>query len=75
MALGTAIILVLVAGAIRVGNYALAVFQQREKEAATAAQQAVWQAQLQKNERDAERRARWLSETVPISLTNESSSA
>ena len=74
MALATAIILVLAAGGIWVGNYALTVVQQREKEAETAAQQAAFQAQLQKNERDAEQRAKFLSETVSVSLTNESSS-
>jgi hypothetical protein len=74
MALAAAIILVLLAGGIWVGNYALTVFQQREKEAETAAQQAAWQAQLQKNERDADQRAKFLNETVPVSLTNESSS-
>lgn len=74
LALVAAIILALAAGGIWVGNYALTVLQERQKEAALAAQQAAWQAQVQKNERDAEQHLRWLNETVPVSVTNESSS-
>lgn len=57
------ILLALIAGVVLVTNYALTVVRQRQSDLAAAAQ-----------ERAAARQARWLSETVIVTVTNKSSS-
>ncbi len=73
-AIAAAILLVLIAGTFFVGNYVLSTLQQRQHDIALAAQEAVSKAQLEGAERAAAEHAKWLEETVTVSLVNDSSS-
>lgn len=73
LAIATGILLVLIAGLVWVGNYVVTTFEQRQRDAALAAQEAVARARLEAEEQAAAQHASWLAETVTISLVNDSS--